>query len=152
MGKIAKPITISQDDTLRFFSKIRMCKESKCWEWGAGKTNKGYGFFSMNRSVFRAHRISYHVFKGELDSNLVIDHICRNRACVNPDHLRQVTTKTNVTENSKSLTAIHKAKTHCKRGHEFTPENTYMEKKGRGCRACGRERSLAYLYKKRNKI
>lgn len=76
----------------RFWGKVR--KSDTCWEWIAGKSN-GYGYFSMMGTMCRSHRIAYELAKGPIPEGLEIDHICHNRACVNPEHLRPATTKQN---------------------------------------------------------
>jgi transcription elongation factor Elf1 len=76
---------------------------------------------------------------------MVLDHICRNRACVNPGHLRVVTPKQNVLENSLGRTAINKCKTHCPKGHPFDDENTFRAGTQRQCRECGRIRHRKHM-------
>ena len=74
----------------------------QCWEW-QGPLNNGYGYLYIKRvgHVVLSHRLSYLAFKGPLLKKMVIDHMCCNRNCVNPDHLRQVTYQVNLTENTK---------------------------------------------------
>ena len=82
-----------------------------------------------------AHRVSYYVHKGQLTEGLVIDHVCKNRKCVNPLHLREVTIRENVTTNSD--VAVKKTiDNKCKNGHSYDTENTLIIKNGRRCRAC----------------
>lgn len=87
----------------------------------------------LNGALIPAHRASYLIFLGDIPSGKDLHHICENPSCVNPDHLLPVTPKEHV-----RLTPKHNAlKTHCKRGHEFTPENTILPKRsGRLCREC----------------
>lgn len=126
---------------IRFLSKIN--KTDNCWEWIGSISSKGYGVFWLNGKNRLAHRVSFINFKKSIDENLCIDHICRNRKCVNPGHLRSVTVKVNNIENSLSASATNKKKTHCKNGHEFTSENTYTNKSRsshyRVCRKCNRK-------------
>lgn len=100
----------------------------------------------MMGSTYQAHRLSYSIFKGDMDENLVIDHKCKNTSCVNPEHLREVTHTANTTVNSDGVCAENKIKTHCKYGHEFTEKNTYIKKNGRECRVCMRN------YKRKPKV
>lgn len=125
-----------------------------CWEWDS-HTKDGYGYFSISsnsgRSLRPAHRLSYELAKGEIPEGLVIDHLCRVRHCVNPDHLEPVTDKVNILRGAGSG-AQNARKTHCKHGHEFTPENTGRQHSGRYCRTCGRAASLRSYYKRKKEI
>lgn len=119
-------------DPPKFFSKISIDKSTGCWNWRACRLKKGYGKYKK----YLSHRVSYSIFNNDINPSLVIDHICRNTSCVNPDHLRQVSMKTNVTENSNSVSAINRNKNKCINGHAFTLKNTILKKNGRGCRIC----------------
>lgn len=125
----------------RFWSKVNVSAGFICWEWKAGLFKSGYGSFSIDKKSNYAHRIAYTLFKGEIPGGLHIDHMCMNKKCVNPQHLRAVTPTVNALENSNCATAVNARKTHCIRGHEFTPENTRMKPTGSGalgrvCIAC----------------
>lgn len=91
----------------------------KCWEWQKYLDRDGYGTFYFMKKGRRAHRVSWYLKNGDIPKSMVIDHICKNRKCVNPDHLRCITVKQNNIENSMSVGAINANKTTCKMGHKF---------------------------------
>lgn len=127
--------SLSNEDLARLLSKIII--KNDCWEWQGGKTTKGYGVFWVSPSTLLAHRVSFSHFIRQPSNNFVLDHLCRNKSCINPFHLNEVSFYQNLTENSDSLAAINKIKTHCKNGHEFTHSNTKIKKNGdRECKAC----------------
>ena len=76
----------------RFWSKVD--KTDTCWNWIAGRSN-GYGMIQINKKHKYAHRVSYEIFKGDIPEGLELDHLCRNRKCVNPDHLEAVSSREN---------------------------------------------------------
>ena len=135
-----KALNIPMFDHVKFLSKIIIRDE--CWEWQGALMNKGYGTHYVKGKGYLAHRLSYSIFNNLSGARLVIDHNCMNRKCVNPDHLREVTRKINNTENNNGVAALNKIKTHCKRGHGFTLENTYNKKGGtRECLTCKSEQA-----------
>jgi len=126
-----EPLTIQ-----RFFAKV--LKTDNCWIWTGAKYYKGYGHIRVNGKLIHSHRMSYELFKGEIPMSYVIDHLCRNPSCVNPDHLEAVTNRQNVLRGN-SFCANEARQTHCKNGHEFTFANTKRTKLGRNCRTCAKE-------------
>lgn len=119
-------------------------RKGVCWEWFAGKSSSGYGYMIVSGKSKSVHRISWEVHRGPIPSGMWLDHLCHNRACVNPDHLRLVTPRQNALENNNGLSAQNILKTHCDNGHEFTPENTHIRRRSaksinlrRVCRICG---------------
>ena len=140
----------------RFNSKVEPVPWSGCWIWTGGLFSTGYGQFNRanGRSggqPLQAHRVSYELHIGPIPDGLVIDHMCRQKMCVNPAHLRAVTTRVNAIENSDSWSAVNARKTHCMRGHEFTSENTLPVRGGRACRECKRADFRRWYRNKRRK-
>ena len=122
----------------RFWSHVRKDSNNECWIWLSSLTEDGYGIFWIDHyHNIRAHRYLYELVKGKIPDGLVIDHLCRNPKCVNPNHLEAVTNKENLLRGN-GFGGVNSRKTHCKRGHELTPENIYGGIKGRGrdCKLC----------------
>ena|SRR3990167_6146490 len=132
-----RPIT---DPFTRFIEKI-LATPDGCWQWAASKSRGGYGQFKTQGKVKRAHRVAYEFFMGAIPEGLQIDHLCRNRGCVNPLHLEPVTAKVNI-HRSEGLAAKNIPKTHCPRGHCYSGRNLIMYENRRYCRECTRIRNL----------
>lgn len=112
-----------------------------CWVWTAGFHRDGYGQFKSGGRTVPAHRAAYELLVGEVPDGLVLDHLCRNRACVNPRHLEPVTNRENVLR-GETFVAENLAKTHCPNGHPYSGENLAFTPDGRRrCRACARDLS-----------
>lgn len=137
------PMTREQRE-MAFWARVR--KSDGCWTWTGHIDACGYGRYNL----LLAHRISYEAVNGPIPPRLTIDHLCRNRRCVNPDHLECVSIGENVLRGIGPA-AMNARKTHCPLGHEYSPSNTWISKEGyRACRTCNakrgrvrRQRSLA---------
>ena len=127
----------------RFWDKTRSEDTgyaTPCLTWTGYRQPNGYGKFGVNRVAKYAHRVAYEALIGPIPDGLMIDHLCRNRACVNVDHMEAVTNQVNILR-GETIMAANAAKTHCDNGHEYTPANTYTRPSdgSRNCRQCIRE-------------
>lgn len=118
--------------------------KTPCWVWTGGLNDKGYAKLAIDRKRSYVHRISYEILVGPIPENLTIDHLCRNCACFNPGHLEPVTARENTLRALAAVPSRTAKRTHCVRGHEYTPENTRLTDGGRhqNCRACDRARGM----------
>lgn len=123
---------------VRFWRKV--VKTDTCWLWVAGKNSDGYGTFWDGLRQTRAHRWAYEAVKGAIPNDLHLDHLCRVRHCVNPDHLDPVTNAENARRGEAGLHMQAKAeqRTHCPHGHPWTAENTRLYRGARHCKTCRR--------------
>ena len=139
-GKKARPVAE------RVLSKV-IVTPSECWEWQGQRDKAGYGRVSVGsridgtKRIASAHRTAYEAFVGPVPDGLELDHLCRNRGCVNPAHLEPVTRLENVRRARRA---------HCPRGHLLEGRNLYLNPAGnrRGCRECNRQACLRYRARK----
>jgi hypothetical protein len=129
MNKISKKIID------RFLDKIK--KTRTCWLWTGYVDNGGYGNITIDKKTKLVHRVSYELFKEQIPKGLQIDHLCRVRNCINPDHLEAVTPKENALRGFGPPAQNARKKT-CKKGHKFTHLKTVKKRKYRACRICAR--------------
>jgi hypothetical protein len=124
-------MTPSQEQ--RFWAKVDV---GDCWHWLASVTPDGYGHFRLNGRIAKAHRVAWEFLVGPIPAGLTLDHLCRNRSCVNPDHLEPVDRRENI---RRGVAGAHnRNKGECSQGHPFTTENTRIHAGGRTCRTCHR--------------
>lgn len=128
----------------RFLSKVS--KTPECWVWTAFITHDGYGLFNdENHKRVRAHRFAYQMFVGEIPLGLDIDHLCRVRKCVRPDHLQAVSHQENIRR------SIRPPRETCRNGHRWLPENIYNHPRGiKLCRLCALYRNRRIRAEKRD--
>jgi hypothetical protein len=128
----------------RFWSKVNQSDAVSCWAWQGALTDKGYAMFRVTSTrKVGAHRFAYESLVGPIPEGYELDHLCRNRACVNPAHLEPVLHRTNVLRGT-GPTATNATLTHCRRGHLLAGSNVRIENGGRRCRVCQQERSRQY--------
>lgn len=138
---------VSAED--RFWSKVDK-SAGACWKWTGYVNADRYGLFKMNGKMKYAHRAAWTFVGRPLTDGLELHHKCGNPSCVNPEHLTEMTHAEHLRNTGWSN---HNArKTHCKRGHEFTSENTYVPPSGkRQCRTCLRDYAREWQRNRRSK-
>lgn len=153
---INTPIAIASDDFIafdkkdleRFIAKIDFSEN--CWTW-TNKLDNGYGRFWLNNKLELSHRFAWLIWAGQIPANKQLDHLCRNRACVNPAHLEPVSIKENVLR-GLGTSAQNARKIECSKGHQLTGYNLYLRKNGaRACRTCSVNRTRQYRGQKNEK-
>lgn len=118
----------------RFWAKVDA--DGDCWEWVGARKSSGYGNFWDGDSYALAHRFAYELLVGPIGPDLTIDHLCRVRYCVNPDHMEPVSLRENNLRGN-TLTARNGARTHCPRGHEYDYRDP--TRGWRRCTTCDRQ-------------
>ena len=136
-------VSLTEKDIARFRAKYQEAAD-QCWVWTAGLSGNGYGAFRVGNKIIAAHRIAYMLSRGPIPNDLVVDHICHNRQCVNPNHLQLLTNGENARRQTTSAT--------CANGHPRIKANryysVYLTKTGEirmdvACKQCKVERLLA---------
>lgn len=140
MGNQWSAMGLSTSD--RFWPKVS--KSDGCWQW-RGAVSSGYGMLWVERRMVPAHRVAYELIVGPIPDGMVIDHLCRNHGCVNPDHLEPVTNHENILRGI-SATARNARKPLCSLGHPFDR----VAKDGRRlCMTCQRRRAKGVRERKK---
>lgn len=112
-----------------------------------GLDGTGYARIMINYVSYKRHRIEYEKAVGPIPPGLQLDHLCKNRNCINPHHLEPVTGKENVLRGD-SFAAKNSRKTHCHKGHAFTSDNTYIYRGRRNCKTCVKAARERHILKK----
>lgn len=127
----------------RFWDKCIPEPNSGCWLWLGATMRNGYGELRVDGRNRPAHRVAYEALVAPVSARLSMDHLCRVRCCVNPQHLEPVTQRENIMrgEGPEQAGARMRNKTHCPRGHSYAGDNLYVRSDGRReCRTCWKER------------
>lgn len=138
----------------RFMDLVMPEPNTGCWLWVGNVDVGGYGRMRVEYRLTYAHRMSFSLFRKSIPAGFVVDHVCRVRSCVNPDHLRLATPRENTLENSCGLAAKNLKKTHCCNGHEFSDENIYRSdgRQHRRCVACTRSRNREHYQRRKMQV
>jgi hypothetical protein len=139
------PTEVTTKQLDNFFDKVDIPNFTSCWVWNAYKLRDGYGRVGISGRNYLSHRLLYSLALDGVDEDLVMDHLCRNRACVNPLHLRQTTIEVNVKTGKSG--EYNKNKKTCPKGHSYNKENTRYKKSGGYTRRVCRKCDLTYVSK-----
>ena len=126
----------------RLLERISPEPNTGCWLWTGVLRNTGYGELSFQKKKLLAHRASYEIFIGPIPDGLCLDHLCRQRSCINPDHLEAVSMRTNLLR-GVGVGAVNAVKTHCPKGHPLA--DAYHYRGERHCAECCQIRSKEYF-------
>ena len=121
----------------RFWGRGR--REGACLIWTGHTNRQGYGQVNWRGKVVYAHRLAYELTRGAVPEGHDVDHLCSRRACYEPTHLEAVIHRENLLR-GETFTARNGAVTHCPKGHEYSPDNTYVHRGSRHCKTCSLER------------
>jgi hypothetical protein len=153
---LSNHLGITTQSMRRFLSKIAV-EEGGCWRWTASKAPDGYGRMSLReitKQPVQAHSLSYRLAVGAIPKGNHLHHKreaptnCIGPSCVNPAHMECITPSRHI-DVTPCPSGLNRKKTHCKYGHEFTPENTYLVKNGRACKACVKRKDRARTERRR---
>jgi hypothetical protein len=139
---------LSDAEIARFHTKIR--SEAQCLIWTDSLDRDGYGAFWLQGRNRRAHRVAWFMHYGAIPAGAVINHVCRNRACVNPQHLEALQPGDHALRDSVSAPALNARKTHCPEGHEYDQTVVWGGKRQRVCSICQRAKQRRQYAKRRS--
>jgi hypothetical protein len=150
------PLTPGREQTPldRFWKNVQ--KTAGCWVWQGAVSPSGYGYFNVverqAKRNFRVHRWAYRTLVGPIPEGMQLHHTCKNKRCVNPEHLQLVTPRQHIELDEAVLSGINARKTECIHGHPFDEENTYYSLRDgrvvRGCRTCRRDSGTRFRHKR----
>lgn len=127
----------------RFWAKVR--KTDTCWFWDGAKSGPGYGSFWDCHHVIRAHRFAYAALVGSVPADKEVHHTCYEPSCVNPAHLRLVTSQENLLDSPRTWATRNRSKSHCKHGHPLVKANLWLGGLPRRvCKVCIKLRMRKY--------
>lgn len=132
----------------RLLARSVLDPSTGCIVWEGTLGPKGYGELSFRGKTQRVHRVAYELFAGKIEDELVLDHLCRNHACLNTNHLEAVTNVENI-RRGFGFMAVHARKTHCPKGHLYDEKNTQIKNGARRCKACISEENRRYREKQK---
>lgn len=142
------PTTLEPKDSARIFGRVNLDGYDDCWEWQGPLSRGGYGITHLkSMSTVQVHRLSYSVMVGPIPTGLVIDHLCKNRKCVNPNHLEPVTDRENVYRANPSAVQMNVDENRCANGHIYTDVKPEVDR-SRRCMTCRREAYKRYNSKR----
>jgi hypothetical protein len=165
MGGMARPRTPVPATLSELYQRAVYAPRSGCLLWDGRMNQDGYGQIGISRNhaaelgigqTILVHRLAWELANGPIQPGLQIDHICRNRPCINVEHLEAVTSSENVRRSDAPVLSAFRLqaqralqreayKTHCVHGHALTPDNVYADRRGfRSCRTCQNERSRVW--------
>jgi hypothetical protein len=142
MSRAFNPIEVTDEIAAILDERTSIDEATGCWNWTHRTTSAGYGTLSIRARNFAAHRISYTRHKGPIPEGLVLDHLCRNTVCINPEHLEAVTDQVNILR-GMAPGAVATREEACRRGH---PRSEYGRQYGPRvhCSACNAINFAAY--------
>ncbi len=114
----------------RFMRFVSPEPNTGCWLWIGASNSTGYGFIAYRGNAYGAHRMSHELYKGPIPDGFEIDHLCRVKSCVNPDHLEAVLPRVNLLRSTVQEVnrRLQLAKTHCPHGHPYSGDNLVIAK------------------------